>query len=106
MNEKCLIYLLTCKTCLKQYVGSTTDCFRYRWNNYKCNDRKYARGEACLQEHLFEHFNSEGRNEFSHDVSVTLIDKTDAKYPIKREHYQRHTLKMLAPHGLNVEDEF
>ena len=54
-NAKCLIYLLTCKTCIKQYVGSTTDCFRYRWNN----ERKHARGEACLQERLFEHFNSE-----------------------------------------------
>ena len=105
-NDKCLIYLLTCKTCLKQYVGSTTDCFRYRWNNYKCNDRKYARGEACFQEHLFEHFNSEGHNGFLHDVSVTLIDKTDAKNPIKREHYWRHTLKTLAPYGLNVEDDF
>ena len=51
-NGKSLIYLFTCKTCLKQCVGSTTDCFRYRWNNYKCNDRKYAKGEACLQEHL------------------------------------------------------
>ena len=86
-NNKCLIYLLTCKTCLKQYVGSTTDCFRYRWNNYKCNDRKFARGEACLQEYFFEHFNSEGHNGFLHDVLVTLNDKTDAKNSIKREHY-------------------
>ena len=39
-NDKCLICLLICKICLKHYVGSTTDCFRYRWNNYKCNDRK------------------------------------------------------------------
>ena len=100
-----MIYLLTCKTCLKQYVGSTTDCSRYRWNNYKCNDRKNARGKACLQEHLFEHFNSEGHNGFLHDVSVTLIDKTDTKNPIKREHYWRHTLKTLAPHVLNVEDD-
>ena len=84
---------MTCKTCLKQYVDSTTDCFRYRWNNYKCNDRKYASGEACLLEHLFEHFNSEGHNGFLHDVSVTFINKTDAKNPIKREHYLRHTLK-------------
>ena len=105
-NDKCLIYLLTCKTCLKQYVGSTTDCFRYRWNNYKCNDRKFARSEACMQQHVFEHFNNEGHNGFLHDVSVTLIDKTDAKNPIKREHYWRHTLKTLAPHGLNVEDDF
>ena len=44
------------------------------------------RGEACLQEHLLEHFNSEENNGFLHDLSVTLIDKTDAKYPIKREH--------------------
>ena len=83
-----------------------SDIFGTLWNNYKCNDRKYARGEACLQEHLFEHFNSEGHNGFLHDVSVTLIDKTDAKNPIKREHYWRHTLKTLAPHGLNVEDDF
>ena len=52
-NDKSLIYLLTCKTCLKEFVGSTTDGFRYRWKNYKCKDRKYTRREACLQEHLF-----------------------------------------------------
>ena len=78
---------MTCKICLKQYVGSTTDCFKYRWNNYNCNDQKYARGEVYLQEHLFEHFNSEGHIGFLYDVSVTLIDKTDRKNPIKREHY-------------------
>ena len=58
-----------------------------------------------LQEHLFEHFNIEGQNGFLHDVSVTLIDKTDAKNPIKREHYWRDTLKTLAIHGPNVEDD-
>ena len=94
-NDKCLIYLLTYKTCLKQYVGSTTDCFRYRWNNYKFNDRKNTRGEACSQEHLFEHLNSKGHNDFLHDVSVTVINKTDEKNPIKREHYWRHALKTL-----------
>ena len=77
---------MTSKTCLKQCVGSTTDCFRYRWNNYKCNERKYTRGEACLQQHLFEHFNNEGHNEFLHGVSVTLIDKIHGGNPIKREH--------------------
>ena len=71
-NDKCLMYLLTCKTYLIQYDGSTTDCFRYNWNNYNCSDRKYVRGEACLQEHLFQYFNSEGHNGFLHEVSVTL----------------------------------
>ena len=34
-NDKYLIYLLSCKSCGKQYVGNTTDHFRSRWNNYK-----------------------------------------------------------------------
>ena len=34
-NDKCLIYLLRCKSCGKQYVGNTTNHFRSRWNNYK-----------------------------------------------------------------------
>ena len=45
-------------------------------------------------------------NGFLHDVSVTLIDKTNAKNPIRREDYWRHTLKTLAPHGLNIDDDF
>ena len=40
-NSKCLIYLLTCKQCSEQYVGQTIDDFRFRWNNYKDNNRKY-----------------------------------------------------------------
>ena len=59
-NDKCLIDLLTGKTCLKKYLGSTTDCFRYRWNNYKHNGKIYVSSEASLQENCFEHFNSAG----------------------------------------------
>ena len=40
-NSKCLVYLLTCKQCSEQYVGQTIDDFRFRWNNYKDNNRKY-----------------------------------------------------------------
>ena len=78
------------------------------WNVKTENERwgkwSLVRGEVCLQEHLFEHFNSEQDNEFLHDISVTLINKIDAKKPITREHYWQHTLKRLAPCGLNVED--
>ena len=44
-------------------------------------------GETWLQEHLFEHFNSERHNGILHDASVTLINKTDGKNSIKREHF-------------------
>ena len=52
-GDNCLIWLLFCKYCGKQYIGETTESFRYRWNNYKDNDRKHSCKETCMQEHLF-----------------------------------------------------
>ena len=43
-SDKCLVYLLSCKVCGRQYAGQTVDEFRYRWNNYKDNNRKSLRG--------------------------------------------------------------
>ena len=54
--SKCLIYLFSCKVCGKEYVGSTTDKFRYRWNNYKNCQRKAERGEDHMQKYLHDHF--------------------------------------------------
>ena len=42
-NDKCLVYLATCKICNKQYTGQTTDSFRSRWNNYKSKSRNLIR---------------------------------------------------------------
>ena len=49
-NDRCIIYLLTCKQCQKQYTGETTGDVRYRWNNYKSNSRKFDRKKSCMQE--------------------------------------------------------
>ena len=38
-----------------------------------------------MQEYLYSHFESEGRNGFLEDVSITLIYKTDGSNPTKRE---------------------
>ena len=98
------MYLATCKICNKQYTGQTTDSFRSRWNNYKSKSRKFDRNEKCMQECLYSHFENEGHNGFLEDVSITLIDKTDGSDPTKRETFWMHTLKTLAPCGLNLED--
>ena len=100
-NEKCLIYLLTCNCCQKQYVGQTVDIFRNRQNNHKDNARKFDRREHCMQKHLYEHFTLPGHPGFLHDVSVTLINKTDPSYATKREDYWIDILKTKAPTGLN-----
>ena len=99
--DKCLIYLLTCHKCKKQYVGKTCDRFRLHWNNYKDNDTKFLKEEICIQQHLFEHFSGDGHSNFLDDVSITFIDKTDPKD--RCEHYWRHTLRTMAPDGLNIE---
>ena len=103
-KDKCLIYLLDCKKCKMQYIGQTVTNFRYRWNNYKCNNKKFERGDACMQQHIFEHFSSNDHTGFLEDVSITFIDKTDPSDPLKREDYWRSILKTLSPNGLNIEE--
>ena len=76
-DDKCFIYFLKRKVFEKQNVGETTDAFRLRWNSYKDNDRKFQRIESCIQQHLYEHFYSEGRNGFLENVFISLIDKTN-----------------------------
>ena len=53
-NSKCLLYLLSFKTCGKQYTGKTVDKFRSRWNNYKMDAKKAASSnmESCKQRFL------------------------------------------------------
>ena len=63
-----------CKKCFKQYVGETTEIFYKRWDNYKNNTRKFLRGESCMQQHLFEHFQGPGHTCFIEDLCITLID--------------------------------
>ena len=83
-NEKCLIYLLMCKFCLKQYVGQTAVEFRLRWKSYKCNNRKHQLLDTCMQEDFFHHINEIVHHGFLEAVSITFFDKIDSSQPLKR----------------------
>ena len=80
-DDKCLIYLVTCKQCNKQYTGETTDLLRNRCNNYKVNARKFDRKGSCVQGHLYKHFQTKGQKSFLNEPSVTFIDKIERKDP-------------------------
>ena len=56
-----------------------------------------------MQRHLYEHFTLAGHFGFLHDVSITLIDKTDPSFPTKRIDYCIDILKTKAPMGLNFD---
>ena len=47
----------------------------------QAKNKNFKRGEKCIHEHLYKHFQSEGHTEFLDDVSITFIDKTDGSYP-------------------------
>ena len=82
-NGKCLIYLLTCNVCGKQYSGKKVDKLRSRWNNYKDSDRAFLRGEAINQKSLHEHFLKDDHHGFEKDINIYLIDKTQSSDPLK-----------------------
>ena len=84
-----MIYLLSCKSCGKQYVGDTIDRFRSRWNNYNSDVRKVESGDMknVKQKFLQSHFLQRDQQGFLKDVEVRLFDKTQASDPTKREFY-------------------
>ena len=46
-----------------------------------------------MQEHIFEHFNSQAHTGFLENISVTFIDKTDSQNPKERENYWIYNLR-------------
>ena len=56
-----------------------------------------------MQQHLFEHFQGPGHTGFVEDVCITFIDKADPFIPTIID-YWRQALKILAAHGLNIEE--
>ena len=99
-----VIYLISCKKCGKQYVGSTITSFRYRFNNHKSSLTRFGREQRGIcGEHLYSHFFSKGHSGLT-DVSVPIIDKTDIGDPTTREGFWTHKLKCFTPLGLNIMD--
>ena len=118
-NSKNVIYLLTCKTCEKQYVGSTITTFRERYNNYKSKFRAYFRkrssgtlgqGKPIEQAGLFEHFISHGNVEGfeqgkKENWSFWCFQIIDSSFNepklLERESFWKYKLNTFNSYGLN-----
>ena len=93
-NSRNVVYLITCKTCRKQYVGSTTTKFRLRCNNYKSNFDKYGKGERGMnQESLYEHFHQADHTGKKDQMSFQIIDYCDPNDQERRESFWEFHLK-------------
>ena len=120
-NSSKVNYLITCKTCDKQYVGKTKNIFRERYNNYKSKFRKYykqrkngtlGKEELVQQANLFEHFIHHGnvkgfdsgkkKEEDWSFWSFQLIDSSpDDSMLLQRESFWIYQLGVFVPNGLN-----
>ena len=97
-----VVYLITCKTCGKQYVGSTTTAIRHRFNQYISGVQRYGRGVRGLQqEGVFSHFFTEGHSGSPHQMELRIIDYCDPSDQERREGFWTFHLKTMEPHGLN-----
>ena len=103
-NLKCssenVVYLFTCKTCSKQYTGSTED-FRPRFNNYRCAHRNFLKRKKVKQESFNAHF-AEVNHNGEDDWEVRLIDQTvNVEELRKRKSFWQHELDTFQLNGLN-----
>ena len=72
-----VVYLITCKVCRLQYVGSTSTKFRLRFNNYKSRLSAHSRSTNIDRESdgfVYKHFHGPGHQGLQ-NVSVQIINK-------------------------------
>ena len=106
-SSSMLVYLIQCKTCKLQYVGSTTTAFRLRFNNYKSHNKKFnSKQSGVPQESFHAHFNSIGHNG-KEDWEITLIDQAETLTSVRRkECFWQYKLDTFIPNGLNEREVF
>ena len=92
--------MIFCKTCHKQYTGSSLE-FRARLYNYRCVHCNYCKNRNVKQKLFHAHFaddiyGGEG------DWEVRLIDQSDSPEDLKKkESFWQHELDTFQPNGLN-----
>ena len=92
-NSTNIIYLITCKKCMKQYVGLTTKTLRERINHHRSTIiRKMKR-------YISSHFSLPDHN--INDLTVQIIDSTPPNSLAQTEQFWINTLKTTQPLGLN-----
>ena len=108
-NSKNVVYLISCKICGLQYVGSTATKFRLRFNNHKRRLRAHSKMAAANKnkdDTIYKHFHSDEHRGLR-DIEVHLIDKVNAKDNLlAKEGQWAYRLRSVRPEGLNESDFF
>ena len=85
-RSKNVVYLISFKTCHKQYTGSSEE-FSAMFNNYRCAHRNYFKNNKVKQESFHAHLADDARSGEG-EWEVRLIDQSDSsEYLRKRESF-------------------
>ena len=102
-NSTNVVYLITCKSCGLQYVGSTIRKFRLRHNVYRSSQNLHTT-KKVKQQQFHEHFSQPGHLRWA-DFDIMLIDQGNSTADTrKREMFWQYKLNTFIPEGLNDRD--
>ena len=95
-----LIYLVTCITCSKQYVGKTEQSLKQRHYGHR---REVEQGSSALG----QHFSSEsGHCSGLDSLRIQIIELCPpGTQLLTREGFWQHELQTFTPAGINIRDE-
>ena len=94
-----VVYLLSCKVCHVQYVGSTTTKFRLRFDNHKARFRAHSRLSfegGNKDDLLYRHFFGPGHHGLE-DVSIQLIDRVSGEESALRDKEGQRAYRLNFP---------
>ena len=93
-KTKCVVYLIECTNCEKQYVGMTTRALHKRFNEHM-SDIMNKRTRKTVA----EHFNLPGHS--MEDLTIMVIDQEDDITTLREQ--ERYWINKLGTkaHGLN-----
>ena len=98
--SKIVANVFTCKTCFKQYTGSTEE-FWSRLNNYICSHGNFLRNKKVKQESFHAYF-TKGLHQGDGDWEVRLVDQGVSVDDVRRrESYWQYELDTFQQNGLN-----
>ena len=99
-KTKNLVYLISCKTCCQQYVRETKNALHMRMSEHRSNIRtrkteKPVAAHFCQPDHTMEDLQVRG---------IEKIHRSSTQWRRERENFWIFTLRMLSPHGLNLDE--
>ena len=101
-NSENVIYLIACKKCRKQCVGSCITRFRTRFNNYRSRHRKFCKGHSVTHVSVYANFMLDGHCSID-DIGklLSLIKGVISTKLEKKKLFWQFKLGTFIPHGLN-----